>query len=186
MNSAQAVRVAMGRVCGSCMMCCKAPSIVELDKPAGIWCRHAVPGNGCSIYGKHPPSCRSFHCLWLQDESFGPEWKPDRAKFVLYLQHDGPNLWAAVDPGFPNAWRKPPYHARLQHMTQARAEHGGFLFVRIGERVIAVLPDGDRDLGGVGADDEVVVARRFTPAGYAYEVEVKNRAAPTRGAAASC
>ena len=45
-----------GRACGTCMMCCKVPYIKEFEKPAGVWCRHAVPGKGCGIYESRPGS----------------------------------------------------------------------------------------------------------------------------------
>ena len=92
------------------MMCCKVPYIGEFHKPPGVWCRHAAPGKGCTIYGSHPASCQAFHCLWLLSPDFGPEWKPDRAKFVVYVQRNGENLQVAVDPGFPQAWQRPPYY----------------------------------------------------------------------------
>src|SRR4051794_3985517 len=45
-----------GRACGSCMMCCKVPYIKEFEKPAGVWCKHAVAGKGCGIYESRPGS----------------------------------------------------------------------------------------------------------------------------------
>jgi hypothetical protein len=48
--------------------------------------------------------------------------------------------------------------------------------VRIGHRLIVVLPDREEDLGQVGVDDEVVVARRNGPTGATYAVEVKRGA----------
>ncbi len=90
------------------MMCCKVPYIKEFEKPAGVWCRHAVPGKGCNIYADRPAACRAFYCMWMQDASFGPEWKPEKAKFVVYLQQNGIHLQIGVDPNFPNAWTKPP------------------------------------------------------------------------------
>ena len=157
------------------MMCCKVPYIKEFDKPPGFWCRHAVSGRGCGIYGSHPVSCQTFYCSWMQDARLGPEWKPDRAKFVLHLQPNGVNLQVAVDPGFPNAWTRPPYYGHLKRWAQEGAERGAFVFVRVGQRMVAVLPDGDRDIGTVDLHDEVVVSRKLTAAGYAYDVAVKRR-----------
>ena len=161
-----------GRACGTCMMCCKVPSIEEFAKPPGVWCRHAVSGKGCNIYPERPGSCRAFYCLWMQDESFGPEWKPDKAKFVVYVQRNGANLQIAVDPNFPNAWMKAPYQAQIRQWAAAGAERGQFVFVRIGPRMIALLPGRDVDLGRVDASDEIVVSRRPAAAGFDYEVEV--------------
>jgi hypothetical protein len=128
----------------------------------------------------------------MLDANLGPEWKPDRAKFVLHVQPNGINLQVAVDPKFPNAWLKPPYYDRLKTWARANAERGAFLFARIGGRVIALLPDRDEDLGPVGLTDEIAVARRFAPAGYRYEIHVTRRppatdptATPTREFASS-
>jgi hypothetical protein len=171
-----------GRTCGSCMMCCKVPHIRELNKAPGAWCIHAIKGRGCGIHGNHPVSCREFHCLWMVDASLGPEWKPDRAKFVIHLQPNGVNLQVAVDPGFPNAWTKPPYYDQLKRWARGGAERGALVFVRIGPRMIALLPDRDHDMGSVGLDDEILIKRRLAPSGFEYEIEVKrpNEAATPR------
>jgi hypothetical protein len=179
-ETAQAPYIVPGRACGTCMMCCKVPAIEEFAKPPGVWCKHAVPGKGCAIYAERPGSCRAFYCLWMQDASFGPEWKPEKAKFVVYVQHNGANLQVAVDPSFPDAWTRPPYHARIRQWVSAGAQSGQFVFVRIGARMLALLPDRDADLGPVGSRDEIVVSRRAGPAGHTYEVEVKR--APPSGA----
>jgi hypothetical protein len=178
MDPATSPRIVPGRACGSCMMCCKVPYIEEFKKPPGVWCAHAVAGRGCAIYADRPPSCRAFYCSWMLDASFGPEWKPEKAKFVVYVQQNNMNLQVAVDPSFPNAWTRPPFYARIKQWAVEGAERGRFVFVRIGGRIIAVLPDREEDIGQVGLDDEIVVARRSGPAGATYAVEVK-RAAPS-------
>ena len=45
--------------------------IAELDKPAGVECKHLVEG-GCGIYptpedpvDKRPVGCQIFSCLWM-------------------------------------------------------------------------------------------------------------------------
>ena len=206
------------------MMCCKVPYLQEFEKPPGVWCSHTAAGKGCMIYASRPASCQAFYCQWMVDASLGPEWKPDRAKFVLYLQRNGVNLQVSVDPGFPQAWTRPPYYGRLKQWALEGAERGAFVFVRIGRmttkvvyleqpqlavtgdltqamlnrvlpadrnllieadrvgrpmvlvriggRMIALLPDRDEDIGEVGLDDEVMVARRRAPTGFTYEVEV--------------
>jgi hypothetical protein len=167
-----------GRACGTCMMCCKVPAIEEFAKPPGVWCRHALSGRGCGIYPDRPASCQAFYCLWMQDESFGPEWKPEKAKFVVYLQRNGVNLQVAVDPNYPNAWTKAPYQARIRRWVADGAERGHFVFVRIGSRMIALLPGGDVDLGRVDTHDEIILSRRPAAAGFAYDVEVRRPPTP--------
>jgi len=180
---APAPRLVPGRACGTCMMCCKVPAIEEFAKPPGVWCRHAVSGKGCGIYAERPGSCRAFYCSWMQDESFGADWKPEKAKFVVYLQGNGANLQIAVDPSFPNAWTRPPFYAKIKKWAAEGAVHGQFVFVRIGMRMIALLPDREVDLGRVDAADEIVVSRQPGPAGLVYAVEVKRRDREGSGAA---
>jgi hypothetical protein len=144
-----APRLVPGRACGTCMMCCKVPAIEEFAKPPGVWCRHAVSGKGCNIYADRPRSCRAFYCAWMQDESFGPDWKPEKAKFVVYLQENSANLQVAVDPSFPNAWTRPPYYARIKKWAADGAADGRF-----------------------------VVSRQPGPTGFVYAVEVKRGPAP--------
>ncbi len=164
-----------GRACGSCAMCCKLTAIPELQKPLGVWCKHVALGKGCTIYDDRPQRCRAFYCLWLQDRALGPEWKPDRAKFMLYLQGNSANIQVAVDQSFPNAWRKEPYYGALKRWSSDGAEQGRFVFVRVGARLFVLLPDRDADIGEVREDDDVVVSRKFTPAGYEYAVQVVAR-----------
>jgi hypothetical protein len=168
-----------GRACGTCMMCCKVPHIKAFDKPAGVWCAHAAAGKGCAIYASRPDECRAFYCLWMQDASFGPEWKPDKAKFVTYIQQNGVNIQVAVDPSFPNAWTREPYYARIKQWAREGAADGRFVFVRIGPRMIAVLPDRDLDIGRVDPHDNIVVARKPGPGGVTYEVEVQRGSVPS-------
>ena len=127
LETAELPQLIPGRACGTCMMCCKVPAIEEFAKPPGVWCKHAVSGKGCGIYAERPGSCRAFYCLWMQDASFGPEWKPEKAKFVVYVQRNGVNLQVAVDPSFPNAWTKPPYQARIRQWVADGAERRGDL-----------------------------------------------------------
>jgi hypothetical protein len=178
METVHQPRLVPGRACGTCMMCCKVPAIEEFAKPPGVWCHNAVSGKGCKIYAERPGSCRAFYCLWMQDARFGPEWKPEKAKFVVYVQRNGANLQIGVDPSFPNAWTRPPYHARIRAWVADGAPRGEFVFVRIGPRVIALLPDRDVDLGRVDATDEIMVSRKPGPAGLLYDVEVRRQPAP--------
>lgn len=65
------------RKCGACTLCCTLPAIPELDKPAGVPCRH-LTAKGCGIYDspERPELCRSFACNWLKgavDEHARPD-----------------------------------------------------------------------------------------------------------------
>ena len=165
-------RLVPGRSCGTCMMCCKVPQIDELNKPAGVWCQHATSGKGCNIYADRPSPCRAFYCSWMQDSGLGDEWKPDRSKFVVYVQRNGVNLQIAVDPKFPNAWTKEPYYAQIKKWARDGAPGGQFVFVRVGPRMLVALPDRDEDMGRVDAEDQVVISRKPGPAGFTYDVSI--------------
>ncbi len=139
--------------CGECGMCCKLLAIEALDKPAGAWCGHFR--RGCSIYADRPPACAGFHCVWLKSERLGPEWRPDRAKFVMYTERDDRRLNVIVDPAHPLAWKREPYYGFIKRMSQ-RVTDGYELLVCVGERRIVVFPHEDIDLGVVKPEHKVV------------------------------
>jgi hypothetical protein len=108
-------------------MCCKVIRVVELEKPAGVWCRHAQPGHGCSIYADRPTPCQVFQCLWLQEPETPDVLKPERAKVVLSSTET--KLIAHCDPADPTAWRREPMYSFLKRQSWPGAgphAHGGF------------------------------------------------------------
>lgn len=160
-----------GRECGSCTLCCKTVAVTELAKPAGIWCAHCLRGNGCAIYDSRPTGCREFYCEWMLSERLGPEWKPDRAKFTLMVTATG-HLSVVADPGFPSAWRQPRYYQTLLLWARERAENPSSSWpgvdVWIGRRCIILLPNCEKDLGIVEAEEEVRIDCTMTAAGPIY------------------
>jgi hypothetical protein len=151
-----AARVAPGRACGTCTLCCKVIAVDDFRKPPGVWCTHCVRGKGCGIYETRPKDCRTFFCEWMLVPSLGPEWKPERSKFAL-VTGEGGHLTAFVDPGFPGAWRASPYFDMFKRwsLDGARAAPPRVVTVRIGTRVIVVLPDREIDVGNVGPEESV-------------------------------
>ncbi|HLH97372.1 MAG TPA: hypothetical protein VKW08_19860 [Xanthobacteraceae bacterium] len=151
------------------MLCCKVPGIKESDlspgehdikKPPGVWCRHAVKGSGCAVYADRPSVCRRFYCHWMLTPGLGPEWKPDKARFVLYGDPTARKVIdIAVDPAFPNAWMKPPYRETIMRWAAAAAADNCFVLIQIGQRNLAVVTDRVIDLGTMGPEDVVTVAR---------------------------
>jgi hypothetical protein len=105
----------------------------------------------------------------------GPEWKPDKAKFVVSILPNFPFLDIWVDPSAPNAWREPPYFAQITQWAVDGPAHGKFVLVRIGPRLIAVLPDREVDLGHVDSQAPLAVSRELGPTGVRYDVEVRLR-----------
>jgi len=157
--------------CGSCSLCCKLLGIEELNKPQGQWCTHCVKPRGCAIYDRRPQECRDFACGWLENPALGPEWQPSRSKIVLYLSGNGARLIAHVDPGTPAAWRREPFYAQLKSWARQWIKTGPNVVVRIGSRLVAILPDRDVDLGRVAKGDVIFIGERMTPAGPRYVAE---------------
>ena len=152
-------RVAPGRACGTCTLCCKVIAVEDFEKAPGVWCRHCVRGKGCGIYETRPIDCRTFFCEWMLTPSLGPEWKQERAMFALVIG-DGGHLTVFVDPGFPGAWRASPYFDMLKRwsLDGVRASPPRVITVRVGTRVIVLLPDREIDAGQVGPDESVRLA----------------------------
>jgi hypothetical protein len=151
--------------------------IVELDKPRGKWCDHAMPGRGCAIYAQRPESCRVFSCLWLLDEALGPEWKPEKSKLVIVPDNDTRATRVYVDASSPDAWKKEPYFSSLLDFMGKGLAEGRLLFINIGTRHGLLLPDTKsrwrlEDLGTLKAGDQVRLKRGGTPFATDYRVEV--------------
>jgi hypothetical protein len=149
------------KVCGECMMCCKLPSIEEpLHKPENKWCINALPGRGCKIYETRPQPCRNFHCDWLLQPGLGDEWKPSRARFLMYDSPDGRAV-ILVDPATPHAWKGPVFYPVLKQGAVRRLElEGRITTVLVGERLFIILPDRDEVLPRLSSAKFGVVARR--------------------------
>jgi hypothetical protein len=149
-------RVVPGRACGTCTLCCKVIAVADFDKQPGVWCAHCIRGKGCGIYETRPTDCRTFFCEWMLTTSLSADWKPERAKFALVIGEGG-HLTAFVDPGFPAAWRNTPYFETFKRwsLEGARAAPPRLITIRIGTRVIVVLPDREIDVGQVGPDESV-------------------------------
>jgi hypothetical protein len=167
--------VVQGRACGSCALCCKVVSVADFDKPAGKWCTHCRPGNGCGIHATRPFVCRGAYCEWMICKGLGPEWKPERSKFVLFKKNDGRRLTAHVDPGYPSAWRASPYYEnfKIWAAEAVRQDPMHLVDVMVGERLTVVLPDRDVEVGLLAPDELVQLSRN---AGGVVSVERIRRA----------
>jgi Fe-S-cluster containining protein len=166
-----------GRSCGTCSLCCKLLPIRELNKPAGQWCIHAVPGSGCNIHHDRPPTCRQFFCSWRLDPNLGPEWKPDVARFVLSADPARHALVLSVDPGMPLAWKREPYYGRLRQFAGRLFAENKRLLVDLRDKITVILPDRDVPIGLVGPGEEIAVWREGSTYGAAL------RQTPVRQAA---
>ncbi len=172
MNESGAPRTPVpGRECGSCMLCCKVYAIAPLNKPSGVWCSHAVMGKGCGVYTDRPHVCRSFFCDWMVSPELGPDWKPDKAKFMLATHPTGA-VTVMVDSVRPGAWREPKYYTALKTLAARIIERGGLLTVYVGRRLTVVLPDRDEDCGIVPDNHSLRVLTRYEGGRPRYQVIV--------------
>jgi len=127
-------------------MCCKVIRIDELEKAAGVWCRHAAPGHGCRIYADRPTPCQVFQCLWLQQSDLPEALRPERTKVVLASSDT--KLIAHCDPAEPTAWRREPMYSFLKRQAWPDAGSRPVL-VLVGRRIWLVTAAADHDLGEV-------------------------------------
>lgn len=148
------------RSCGTCTLCCKLFPVPELDKPAGTWCRHIAQGRGCGIHATRPGVCRAFFCQWIHNEELGPDWKPERSRFVLSIYPGSNSLVVTADPGNPRAWAREPYLASLRRWAAAALAQGDSVLVFVGDRGSAILPDREVELGRILPGDRIVTVRR--------------------------
>lgn len=135
---------APGKACGSCAMCCKLFDVGWLDKPkpAGKWCHHCKPGTGCTIWQDLPKGCADYFCVWRLDPDLAPEWRPDRAHFILTHAHQDAPLAIVVDPAYPDAHRREPYASMLARTARDILEgRGSTIVIYRGEKRTLLFPD---------------------------------------------
>ncbi len=77
---------AISNSCGDCTVCCHSLKVVELEKPAGIYCLHCLPGKGCGIYETRFETCRTFLCGYRQVPQLDEKWRPDRSGILMMMQ----------------------------------------------------------------------------------------------------
>jgi hypothetical protein len=82
-----------GRTCGACSVCCEHLTIdePELEKPAGLLCRHCGVGSGCGIYSSRPPMCQTWFCGWRVVYWLSDAMRPDRSGILIRLTDEVPS-----------------------------------------------------------------------------------------------
>ena len=159
-----------GKQCGDCSLCCKTMVIPELKKPKDVWCPNFARGLGCSIYADRPPSCRDFSCHWLIDPGMGPEWKPNKCKMVLASRQDA--LAVHVDPSADRPWRQEPFFSQLKEKSARNIDRGAMVLVIEHGRTTIILPDRGVELGVLGPDDRIALAKVMTGTGPSWQARV--------------
>ncbi len=150
------------RTCGTCTLCCKVMRIDALQKPMGVWCSQCTPGKGCKIYDTRPDECRVFYCLWRVDSECGDIWRPERCKMVVYVEGMGNRIAISVDPGAPTKWREEPWYSQIKAWSLDLLTRRRQVVVYIANRVIAVLPNKDIDLGPMQTGDSILTGKTET------------------------
>ncbi len=134
-----------GRICGSCMLCCKVMIVEELNKP--------------SIREQRPRSCHTFFCGWRLDPNLDSMWKPEISGFVLTISLRYAAMLVMVDPARPLAWKAQPYYGRMKEWSaRAFKEDKRIVAMLLGEATV-LLPDRDVPIGVLAPDDEIVLSR---------------------------
>ncbi len=72
-----------GNKCGTCTLCCKLLVVLEIDKEAGVLCKHCDEGVGCNEYESRPDSCRDFQCAYSQMEKVSEKLRPDNCGVIF-------------------------------------------------------------------------------------------------------
>lgn len=148
--------------CGTCSLCCKLFDIdwLEQPKPAGRWCHHCKPGNGCAIWQNVPSKCASYYCVWRLDPALGAEWKPEKARFILTHAHESAPLAVLLDPGAPDAHRREPYWSALLKTARQHLEgRGSTLVIFCGTRRSLLMPEGEIAIPDGVALDAIKIQR---------------------------
>jgi len=171
--------VVEGRSCKGCTLCCKIVGISELEKPPGVWCTHCDAKRGCTIYDSRPGECRGFYCGYLTNRALDERWNPAKCKIVLaYDEVGSPRLMIYVDPARAGVWREEPYYSQIKAWAAAATKTRGLVLVRQGPNVIVVLPDREKDVGNLGADQLVYVSHEMGPRGMTFDAIVVDRDDP--------
>lgn len=144
-----------GRTCEGCALCCKLYEIPMLPKPVQTWCPHCAGQQTCSIYDARPQQCRDFFCHYRLDAAVPEHWKPSLSHMALRSDPTGIRILVDVDSDYPDIWKSEPYYSDLKKWSANRLKAGFQVFVQVGGRSIAILPDRDEDLGEVG--DRVIL-----------------------------
>jgi hypothetical protein len=147
------------RTCGDCSLCCKLLPIHAFHKPPGRWCTHCAPGHGgCKIHESKPQECNDFYCSWLLDERFGPEWRPNKCRMVMFKEGHRHQIALYVDPNDPMAWRREPFFRQLKEFLIATPGDEQYVVIYVNNRVTVLLPDNKEfDLGVPESGDGLAV-----------------------------
>jgi hypothetical protein len=74
---------------------------------------------------------------------------------VITVSNGGRQLELRCDPGYPDAWRRQPYHRKIQEWALAARSRDGSIIVSVGDELTLVAPEGAFPLGEVQDDNGI-------------------------------
>ena len=98
------------------------------------------------------------------------EWKPERSKIVLTRFPGNGFIYAQVDPGSPQAWRKAPYYDDMRGWAKLLLNDGCHVIVFVNDEATLIMPDDSIALGKMTAKDNFKIVPAFGPNGPTYRV----------------
>lgn len=106
--------------CNTCTLCCKLMSVIELNKPRCVWCKHIASNkNSCTIYEERPEGCKEWTCGWFSSQRSAiplpAEMRPDRSHVVI--SRGVKSIWFHCDPDYPDAWQKGNTHKLINNLV---------------------------------------------------------------------
>jgi len=87
--------------CDDCTLCCKLLDVFWMDSPAGKWCRHCDPKNGCKIYNLAiPQRCKEYKCAYNAMEKCNPSLRPNNCHVIFERIGENKIMFGLVDPDY--------------------------------------------------------------------------------------
>lgn len=153
-------------------MCCKLPEIKELDKPRQKVCQHCTMGVGCKIYESRPEVCRHFYCGYMAYDWIGDEWKPSKCRMVVVSEGENKRFAIHVDRDRKGAWKKEPYYSDIKQLSSEGIKNGFQVLVWDGNEITGILPNRDKYLGIVRADQHIITVLKPEGFNQVYDILV--------------
>jgi len=119
--------------CGDCTVCCTLSVVKELEKKVWVTC-HLCKDNGCSIYGKHPKSCKEFECAYLQGGE-NIELRPDKCGVMFWKKSDR-IFCGSMIPGVPVT------EMALKQVASFKSQGYSLVLFKKGEKLVFRFADG--------------------------------------------
>lgn len=92
--------------CGECNACCVVTEIKVLNKPAGKLCtNYCTQSKKCSVYTERPNPCKTFECLYKQQEQIPDEYRPDRCHIMFELVAGTSTYIGYINANYPDSWK---------------------------------------------------------------------------------